>query len=1033
MLNPRKITISPEDLFAQHYGQMLEWSLHLTGGDRATAEDLLHDLFLVLSLRQPDLGAVSNLEGYLYTMLRNLHLSQLRRATRAGLRQLSIVEFDSAELGLRAADAHARLQAWDELRRVCGFVCIRKERAKAASVLILRFFHGYYPSEIVRLLKVSRKAVDVQLLTARNEARLFLENPGTLLLLERPQAPAAGATLPHETGDVLCGLREMIFQSRRGECLSPERIKSLYRDNTASVSCESLAHIVSCPRCLDAVNTLLGLPSLSERYPMDTLIRDAKKKGDGDDGPGGGAGGGGGAAAVTRRTLRRWRREAGDVFEHKPRELCISVNGYAQGSRRVSSEFNDMRLVLDLAEPIKFVEVFSEQQMRLLFLNVELPPEGACVQPSKVELSDGRTIDLELEFGSPWPTVQLVYHDPAFALPEASPAAPVQEPQAAPAPPAAEEAEAAEVPRPFPGTLWARAAGLSRAIFSLRFWLRPGIVSAVVAAALVAALLFVRMSLPSVSAAELLDRTRSAEEKVSASSATVVHRTLQMEEARGGSVVARRRIETWRSAAKGVTVRRLYDQGGKLIASEWRRRDGSRTVYRLPSEVQGAGADAGAATAFDEAWLIEPSARDFSALVGRGGEARVEEGREGYVISYEGGGAGERGGVVAATLFISRAGGRATGQTLVVRLGEEVRDFRFIETGFDLRPTADVPPSAFEQDAELLTIGVTRTLMPAEVTTDTDGAKQVTAAEPKRPAPESITATSELEVEVLRLLNQVGADLGEQINVTRTAGGRLSVNGIVETQARRSELLRALAPLKSNPAIEIDVSTAGEAIRAGAASGEPAPTIVQRVEPTDNSIPAEDDLRRYFVKEKGMTDEEAQAAGIRFADAATQRSMQALQHAWAMKRLAGRFTGRELRTLDAGARAKWLSMIHAHARAVRSESALLRRELQPVFFRAGGAMVDAGAAHFKVADEAGLARAVEGLLALCSATDRGVRLALSASPESSTAALRTVQFWRALRQAEELAASIERETQRMKSSPAAPPAAEPPAAAPEER
>ncbi len=249
MLNPRLIAISPEDFFAQRYGRMLEWSLHLTGGDRAAAEDLLHDLFLLFTLRQPDFESIENVEGYLYTMLRNLHLSQLRRATRAGLRQLSIVEFDSAELGLRAADPRTRLQARDELRCVCDYVCVRKEKSKAASVLILRFFHGYYPSEIVRLLKVSRKAVDIQLLTARNEVKLFLKRPGALSLLgERPAASGAGdAPLPHADDDALAGLREMIFRSRRGECLSPARIRGLYLEGGESVACEPLAHLVSCP------------------------------------------------------------------------------------------------------------------------------------------------------------------------------------------------------------------------------------------------------------------------------------------------------------------------------------------------------------------------------------------------------------------------------------------------------------------------------------------------------------------------------------------------------------------------------------------------------------------------------------------------------------------------------------------------------------------------------------------------------------------------------------------------------------------
>ena len=1013
MLNPRLIAVSPEDFFAQRYGRMLEWSLHLTGGDRAAAEDLLHDLFLLFTLRQPDFESIENVEGYLYTMLRNLHLSQLRRATRAGLRQLSIVEFDSAELGLRAADPQARLQARDELRSVCGYVCVRKEKSKAASVLILRFFHGYYPSEIVRLLKVTRKAVDVQLLTARNEAKLFLEDPGALTLLGERRAVRRGDGPPAgPTDDVLADLREMIFRSRRGECLSAEQMQSLYGDGAASIACEPLAHIVSCPRCLEAVNKLIGLPSLAERYPMDTLIRDSKKKGGGDDG-GGPAGGAGGGGAAERRTLRRWRRQAGEVFEHKPRELCIAVNGYAQGSRRVSSEFNDMQLVLDLAEPIRFVEVFSEQEMRLLFLNVELPPGGACVQPSKVELSDGRSLDLALEFSSPWPTLQVVYHDPAFALPEASTAQgnSEHESDAAGLHVVGESPEVSGTRDALDALSW-RARGLWRAIFSPRLWLRPGFVTAAVALALVAALLFVRMSVPAVSAAELLDRTLAAEEEVAAKEDTVVHRTMQMEErdAGDGSLIARRRIETWRSQRRGATVRRLFDQRGRLLSVEWRRADGSRTVYRLPGE-----GDSSQGGVFEDAWLIDPSARDFKTLVGDGARARVEEERERYVIAYRGEADGGADGVVAATLTISRAASRATAQTLVLRKAGEAREFRFEETGFNLRRSAETPPSAFEQDEEFLKVGVTRTVIPSA-----SEVKPGSPAEPQRPAPASVTATSELEVEVLRLLNQVGADLGEQISVSRTPGGRLRVQGIVETQARRGELMRALAALRNNPAVEVAVSTSSEALSAdGAAGATPAP-VVQQVEPSDSRIPAEDEMRRYFSREKGMSEDEAHAAILSFAVQASQRSRLALQHAWAMKRLAGRFSERELRTLDGTARAKWLSMIREHAAVVRRESARLRQELQPIFSRAG-ATVDAAAPDVEFADEAGLARAIERLLSLCTDTDKGVRLAFSASPDGPAGtALKTAGFWRSLGQAEGLAARVERATQKMQKTPDTP-------------
>jgi hypothetical protein len=287
-----------------------------------------------------------------------------------------------------------------------------------------------------------------------------------------------------------------------------------------------------------------------------------------------------------------------------------------------------------------------------------------------------------------------------------------------------------------------------------------------------------------------------------------------------------------------------------------------------------------------------------------------------------------------------------------------------------------------------------------------------------------------LEVEVLRLLSQVGADLGEQINVTRTPGGRLRVHGVVETPERRGELLRSLAALSGNSAVEVEVSTTSETLRSRAAAGPTQPPVVHHVGPADDHIAAEEELRRYYSKDKGLSDEEAHAAILQLAGRASQRSMLALQHAWAMKRLAARFPDRELRGLDAAAREKWLSMMQSHARAIRRESTQLRQELQPIFPGAGGeppgvARGDAG--------ESGLARAAERLLGLCSATDKGVRLAFTASPEGTRGtALTTAQFWRDLRQVEGLASWVEGEAQRMKSVQAAPAAPAPPSA-PEEK
>src|SRR5262249_18571451 len=150
---------------------------------------------------------------------------------------------------------------------------LRKETSKAASVLLLRFFHGYYPSEIALLLRTSRQAVDERLRLARSEAKLYLDDPQRLkFIAEGPplKPPPSQPPRPRATTDFLDELREMIFQSRQGHCLSRKQLRQVYSSAEAkAVDGTLLAHLVSCPRCLDEVNRLLGLPLLADRYPTD--------------------------------------------------------------------------------------------------------------------------------------------------------------------------------------------------------------------------------------------------------------------------------------------------------------------------------------------------------------------------------------------------------------------------------------------------------------------------------------------------------------------------------------------------------------------------------------------------------------------------------------------------------------------------------------------------------------------------------------------------------------------------------------------
>ncbi|MGH8104013.1 MAG: RNA polymerase sigma factor [bacterium] len=56
-------------------------------------------------------------------------------------------------------------------------------------------------------------------------------------------------------------------------------------------------------------------------------------------------------------------------------------------------------------------------------------------------------------------------------------------------------------------------------------------------------------------------------------------RQLEERQYPGGQIIARRRLEVWRSTARGLQAARLSDGKGDLMAGEWQQADGSRTLY----------------------------------------------------------------------------------------------------------------------------------------------------------------------------------------------------------------------------------------------------------------------------------------------------------------------------------------------------------------------------------------------------------------------------------------------------------------------
>jgi hypothetical protein len=133
------------------------------------------------------------------------------------------------------------------------------------------------------------------------------------------------------------------------------------------------------------------------------------------------------------------------------------------------------------------------------------------------------------------------------------------------------------------------------------------------------------------------------------------------------------------------------------------------------------------------------------------------------------------------------------------------------------------------------------------------------------------------------------------------------------------------------------------------------------------------------------------------------RAYDALFHAIALKQVISRFGKVDMRTVTPDARAKWLAMVREQAGAFARETALLRRELAPIFF--SGA--ESNAEELAIDNDEDLAIAVEKLHKLALVNNEAVRNAFTISSKSSATALKS-SFWRSSANAQGLAQRIER-------------------------
>lgn len=286
--------------------------------------------------------------------------------------------------------------------------------------------------------------------------------------------------------------------------------------------------------------------------------------------------------------------------------------------------------------------------------------------------------------------------------------------------------------------------------------------------------------------------------------------------------------------------------------------------------------------------------------------------------------------ILEAALIVRRADWKPIALHFKVQGANEVREYELTETAYEVMPLAaltafaDPTPNAKPSVAT----HASASPFPSMALPPPAGKPTPTAAE-----------IQQAEIAAIYALHQMRADLGEQLDVVRSPGGQVIVQGLVETGERKEELLTALQRI---PLVATQIQTVEEAQRN--AAQKPAAVTTPPLANTDVSSAeskAQPQLFRValerFLASSGATAPQIAERLTELTNQSLAFSENALARAWALRRLAENPTFKNTEQFAPEARTRLLVMLTSHRQALREQMRGLRQELAPgLTFVAGG-------------------------------------------------------------------------------------------------
>ncbi|MGH9905183.1 MAG: hypothetical protein ACRD8U_06305, partial [Pyrinomonadaceae bacterium] len=278
---------------------------------------------------------------------------------------------------------------------------------------------------------------------------------------------------------------------------------------------------------------------------------------------------------------------------------------------------------------------------------------------------------------------------------------------------------------------------------------------------------------------------------------------------------------------------------------------------------------------------------------------------------------------------------------LRVRGEQGDEEYDLVETTFDVVPVTALDPAIFSDRQTASLLPENRPEPPAEPEKKEN--KPSAASKLETVAPVRAVASAELddaEIEARATLQRAGADLGEPIEIVRSAS-EVEVRGLVNTAERKGELVAALRNISH---LKLSIKTVEEASR----EAQPAAPATQRQfseqptpETVSSKLPVQELLERYLAR-RSADPKEVRSAIEQFSRQALTHAESALSEAWALRRLAERYTPAEVNRLSYSSRRKLEAIVRHHLASlhlhVTRASALVKPALSTIANESTGAL-----------------------------------------------------------------------------------------------